>query len=464
MRTARAARIRPRGCTHARRDRGDARRRGLPRDPRTPRDQPAHTTADRLRDVRARPRQEGAPRAAAQAAPLRERTRYGLPLGDRAGAPRGPGSFLRSASPLEGREGRVHDRPDRGLLPRHRRRARADRPSPTRCRTRARRGRRGAVRVRVRRHARALQRRVRSRARLALAGHREPLVRGARRDRAGLQDLRPAPRRRAVQVRPRRTGPLALASRGGAGVRRVAMLSVHACPMARLGGRDSGGMNVYVRELARELGRRGTEVDVFTRWREKDDPRIQSLGENARVIHIASGPMGYWPKMDVYEHLDEFTTKLQEHVAAEGKRYDLIHSHYWLSAEVARVVAPRWGVPRIQMFHTLGLVKREVMDEDVDGESDVRVAIERQAVQESAAIVAASRIERGELRDLYGADPAKVHVIPCGVDTTLFHPIRQADARERLGRDQCERIVLFVGRIEQIKGIDVLLRALDQLF
>ena len=247
-------------------------------------------------------------------------------------------------------------------------------------------------------------------------------------------------------------------------MKRVAMLSVHACPLAKLGGRDSGGMNVYVRELARELGRRGVEVDVFTRWREKDDPRIQSLGPNARVIHIASGPMGYWPKMDVYDHLGEFTTKLEEHVAAEGRAYDLIHSHYWLSAEVARTLAPRWGVPRIQMFHTLGLVKREVMDEDIDGESDVRIAIERRAVRESAAVVAASEIEVGELLDLYDADRVKLHVIPCGVDPNIFRPIRQADAREQLGRDQCERLILFVGRIEQIKGIDVLLRALGLLF
>ena len=246
--------------------------------------------------------------------------------------------------------------------------------------------------------------------------------------------------------------------------RRIAMLSVHACPLAKLGGRDSGGMNVYVREIARVLGQRGIEVDVFTRWREKYDPRIQQLGENARVIHIESGPIGYWPKMDVYDHLDEFTVKLDEYVAAKGRSYDLIHAHYWLSASVARTLAARWAVPRIQMFHTLGLVKREVMDEDIDGESDVRVTIERQAVNDSAAIVAASEIEVGELRDLYGADPAKVHVIPCGVDPTLFHPIRQADAREKLGRDQCQRIVLFVGRIEQIKGIDVLLRALGLLF
>jgi len=242
------------------------------------------------------------------------------------------------------------------------------------------------------------------------------------------------------------------------------MVSVHACPLAKLGGRDSGGMNVYVRELARDLGARGIEVDVFTRWREKDDPRIQQIGPNARVIHIQSGPIGYWPKMDVYAHLDEFTAKLLEHAKTEGKQYDLVHAHYWLSAKVARTLEQRWNVPVVQMFHTLGLVKREVMDEDIDGESDVRVTIERQAVRESAAIVAASEIERGELRELYGADPAKVHVIPCGVDPTLFRPMRQADARERLGRDQCERIVLFVGRIEQIKGIDVLLRALGRLF
>jgi len=242
------------------------------------------------------------------------------------------------------------------------------------------------------------------------------------------------------------------------------MLSVHACPLAKLGGRDSGGMNVYVRELARELGRRGVAVDVFTRWREKDDPRIQPLGDNARVIHIPSGPMGYWPKMDVYEHLDEFTAKVEQYVSDEGTSYDLIHSHYWLSAEVARTLAPRWGVPRIQMFHTLGLVKREVMDEDIDGESDVRVTIEKRAVHESAAVTAASEIEVSELVDLYGADPAKLPIIPCGVDLNVFRPMRQMDAREALGRDQCERIVLFVGRIEQIKGIDVLLRALGLLF
>src|SRR5207237_10248787 len=127
----------------------------------------------------------------------------------------------------------------------------------------------------------------------------------------------------ADQRRPRLLRRLAIPSRAPCLLTcRVSMGSVPACPLAKLGGRDSGGMNVYVRELARDLGARGIEVDVFTRWREKDDPRIQPLGPNARVIHIASGPLGYWPKINVYEHLDEFTAKLVAEVEEQGRTYD----------------------------------------------------------------------------------------------------------------------------------------------
>ncbi len=242
------------------------------------------------------------------------------------------------------------------------------------------------------------------------------------------------------------------------------MLSVHACPLAKLGGRDSGGMNVYVRELSRELARRGVEVDIFTRLREKSDPPIQILAPNARLIHIEAGPVRYLSKLEVYEQIGGFTDKVQRHIAAEGRGYDLVHSHYWLSALVAREIAARWDLPTVQMFHTLGLVKREIMDEDSNGESEARIAIERRAVNESDALVAASEIEATELEQLYGARPEKISVIPCGVDPEVFRPVRQADARRALGREQCERLVLFVGRIEQIKGIEVLLDALGLLF
>ncbi len=244
---------------------------------------------------------------------------------------------------------------------------------------------------------------------------------------------------------------------------RVAMLSVHACPLARLGGRDSGGMNVYVRELARELGRRGVEVDVFTRWREREDPQIQSLGDHARVVHLLAGPIGYYSKLDVYQRLREFIDRLLEFGRAEGRAYDLIHSHYWLSAEVAEFVRREWDVPVVQMFHTLGLVKSQVLDDGLNGESPARTAAERAAARSSDRIVAASEIELADLASLYEADPAKIRVIPLGVDTHVFRPLRQADARAALARDACEDTVLFVGRIEQIKGIDVLLEAVGEL-
>ncbi len=223
-------------------------------------------------------------------------------------------------------------------------------------------------------------------------------------------------------------------------------------------------MNVYVRELSRELASRGVEVDIFTRWREPEDPRIQTLAPGARVIHIESGPIRYIPKADVFARIGEFTDKVQRHIEAEGRAYDLVHSHYWLSAIVARDLAARWDLPTVQMFHTLGLVKREVMDEDVDGESDDRIAIERRAVRESDALVAASEIEATELEQLYGARREKIDIVPCGVDPIMFRPQRQVDARDALGRAQCERLILFVGRIEQIKGIHVLLDALGLLF
>src|SRR5439155_25900261 len=157
----------------------------------------------------------------------------------------------------------------------------------------------------------------------------------------------------------------------------------------------------------RDLGRRGIEVDVYTRQREHDHPKIQEIAPGARVIHIESGPVSYLPKMEVYDRLSEFTAGVDAYVTKHDLRYDVIHAHYWLSAEVARVLAPKWGVPRIQMFHTLGLVKREVMDEDVDAESDVRIAIERRAVREPAAVVAASDTEASELERLSAAPAIK---------------------------------------------------------
>src|SRR5450755_3146791 len=139
----------------------------------------------------------------------------------------------------------------------------------------------------------------------------------------------------------------------------VAMLSVHTSPLDRPGRtKDAGGMNVYIRELARELGHRHTSVDIFTRWTNEQAPRIVQLSAQVRVIHIPAGPLAAVPKQDLYQYLPAFTQQVDEFRRAEGRDYDIVHSHYWLSGMAATQLAQRWDVPHVTMFHTLGRLKQ----------------------------------------------------------------------------------------------------------
>jgi D-inositol-3-phosphate glycosyltransferase len=239
------------------------------------------------------------------------------------------------------------------------------------------------------------------------------------------------------------------------------MLSVHTCPKAALGGKETGGMNVYVRDLSRELGRRGFSVDVFTRSQDPDIPCVGRLGPNARVIHLKAGPEAPYDKNLVYDHIDEFTGNLLEFAQSEGIAYHLVHSHYWLSGLVAMQLQQQWHVPTIHMFHTLAKLKNRVAQSDAERETALRVDCERQVINSVDRLTAANPLEKAQMIWLYGADPAKIEVIPCGVDLELFHPRPQAEAKARLDHDlpKDHKMVLFVGRIEPLKGIDVLMKA-----
>ncbi len=244
-------------------------------------------------------------------------------------------------------------------------------------------------------------------------------------------------------------------------IKRIAMLSVHTCPLAALGGKETGGMNVYVRDLSRELGRRGIYVDVFTRSQNPAVPRVSdALGPNGRTIHLPAGPETPYDKNLVFDHLPEFVEGVKDFAQEEGIAYDLIHSHYWLSGWVARELRKSWGVPIIQMFHTLGRLKNIVAQSEEEMEMARRIEVETEIMAFADRIVAATAMEKAQMTQLYGADPAKITVIPCGVDLSLFRPIPMDEARERL--DICDRkhMVLFVGRIERLKGIDTLLEAM----
>lgn len=243
------------------------------------------------------------------------------------------------------------------------------------------------------------------------------------------------------------------------------MLSVHTCPLATLGGKETGGMNVYVRDLSRELSRRGVVVDVFTRSQSPTVPPISTgqLGERGRVIHIPTGPERPYDKNLVFDHLPEFVRRVQDFVTRENLRYDLIHSHYWLSGWAALQLRAVWGLPVIQMFHTLGEMKNRVAQTPAERESRRRIEVEGQIMRHADRLIAATPLEKGQMTWLYGADADSISVVPAGVDLSLFRPIPRAEAKTYIGIPPHHRMILFVGRIQPLKGIDTLLRAMKQV-
>ena len=243
---------------------------------------------------------------------------------------------------------------------------------------------------------------------------------------------------------------------------RIAMLSVHTCPLAALGGKETGGMNVYVREVARALGHLGFEIDVFTRSQDPAIPEVVRLGPGARVIHVSAGPARPIARAAVADHLEEFAERMEAFRTRERVRYDLVHSHYWLSGLAGLDVARRWDVPLVHMFHTLGAIKNAVARGSNDTEPEERLAAEIRIAKEADRIVASNLVERADLAWHLGANPGRVAVIPCGVDVELFRPRPTAPARARLGLD-AEHVLLFVGRLTPIKGLETLLRALSVL-
>jgi D-inositol-3-phosphate glycosyltransferase len=245
---------------------------------------------------------------------------------------------------------------------------------------------------------------------------------------------------------------------------RIAMLSYHTCPLATLGGKDTGGMNVYVRELTRQLGVLGVHVDVFTRSQDEHVPHVlHDLGYGNRVVHVPAGPENPLPKQDLASYLPEFVDGILDFSQNKGLQYDLIHSHYWMSGIAARDLKSAWNVPVVHMFHTLGLMKQRVARVPEEVEGDYRLRGERQVLQLADRIVAATPAELAQLQWLYQADTRKVVIIPPGVDLSHFYPIPVDEAKDFVGIPHDMGLLLYVGRIEPLKGIDTLLQAVVRM-
>ncbi|HKZ44250.1 MAG TPA: glycosyltransferase [Anaerolineales bacterium] len=245
---------------------------------------------------------------------------------------------------------------------------------------------------------------------------------------------------------------------------RIAMLSYHTCPLATLGGKSTGGMNVYVRDLTKALGRLGIHVDVFTRSQDEHVPHVlHDLGYGNRVVHIPAGPEVPLTKEELVGFIPTFVEEILKFEKEKNIQYDLIHSHYWMSGLAAIALKEKWNVPLIHMFHTLGEMKNQVAKNPEERESSFRIDCEKKILEKADQIVAATLSERAQLDWFYKANLSKIVVIPPGVDLSHFYPIPVDEAREFVGVKLKDKMVLFVGRIEPLKGIDTLISAMPCL-
>jgi glycosyltransferase involved in cell wall biosynthesis len=244
--------------------------------------------------------------------------------------------------------------------------------------------------------------------------------------------------------------------------RRIALISEHASPLAVLGGVDAGGQNVYVAQVARHLAAGGDLVDVYTR---RDDPALPPTVEcspGVRVVNVPAGPAHAVPKEQLLGYMPEFLRWMARDWTSHGRRYDLVHANFFMSGHVAAGLRAALGVPFVVTFHALGKVRRMHQ-----GASDAFPA-EREEI-EAAVVAAADRViaecpqDEDDLVRLYGADPRRITIVPCGYDPTEFGPVDQAAARRRLGLDAAELVILQLGRIVRRKGIDTVIEALCRL-
>ncbi|MEV0892084.1 D-inositol-3-phosphate glycosyltransferase [Promicromonospora sp. NPDC050262] len=255
---------------------------------------------------------------------------------------------------------------------------------------------------------------------------------------------------------------------------RIAMVSVHTSPLEQPGTGDAGGMNVYVLELSKALARRGAQVEIYTRATSSAQPKVTDAEPGVRVVHVAAGPYEGLDKNDLPGQLCAFAAGV---LRAEAHRpegwYDVLHTHYWLSGQVGWIAAERWDVPLVHTMHTMARVKNASLAPGDAPEPQGRIIGEEQVVAESDALVANTDQEAADLVRDYQADPALVRVVQPGVDLGVFAPPhavddpaacarQRAELRERLTLPTDRKIVLFAGRVQLLKGPDVLVRALGE--
>jgi D-inositol-3-phosphate glycosyltransferase len=241
---------------------------------------------------------------------------------------------------------------------------------------------------------------------------------------------------------------------------KIAILSVHSSPLGRPGAKDTGGMSVYVRELTRELARQGHSIDIYTRSQDSTLPEVVPLVQGDRLIHVQSGKPVDLDKLLIYSHAPDVACKIENFRKRNNLKYDIIFSHYWISGISGLYLKTWWQIPHLVMFHTLGAAKNAIgIGED---EPELRIQEEALIGRECDRVIASTMRGQYFLNEKYQVPLEKIKVIPCGVNMETFQPMDKLKARKELGlRDG--KIILFVGRIERLKGINRLIQAMPYL-
>ena len=245
--------------------------------------------------------------------------------------------------------------------------------------------------------------------------------------------------------------------------KRLAVISYHTCPLSDETDAEIGGMNIYILSLSKALSKKGYSIDIFTRSQDEKSPRIVQVNQNLRVIHVPAGPEKPLSKKEIEGYIPAFLEHFYSFVADEKIFYQTVSSHYFLSGIVGVDIKKKFGIPLLMTFHTLGLMKNLVARSEEERESIERIKTELQLVQEADQIIATGKTDAQYIQSLYNGDPEKIYILTPGVDLDLFKPSDKKEARKSIGAPLDEKLILFVGRVEPLKGIDVLLYSLKIL-
>jgi D-inositol-3-phosphate glycosyltransferase len=242
----------------------------------------------------------------------------------------------------------------------------------------------------------------------------------------------------------------------------VAYLSLHSCPLMQPGMGNAGGMNVYIRELARSMAEIGVEVVVFTRRTDEHTPDVVAVSPGFQVVHIEAGPRTPVPMKHLPGLVGEFAEGTLAWIDQSGSNFDIIHSHYWLSGWAGVLLKEKLRLPLANSFHTLGRIKDLNKRSDDAPEGVLRTLTEEEVIARSDCVVASTPYEFDDLVEHYAADPARLCTSPPGIRHELFRPGDKQQARRWTGLDG-HPILLFVGRIQPLKGVDTAISALGEL-